>query len=361
VFGGSWRHTQDDERQEFLGSGADNLQATDLRRRRAASRRISIARTSHRASASTQSLYVGDTIHAGRVTAQFSLAFRSDLRLDAREPAGGDPGFPTLLPAIVAPAEDKMIDVSLLSPRAGLSYALDQDGHTVLRCQYGLFGSQLGSRHSAVVLGGVAGGSDLLGHRSQRQQRRRSQRARNAVELRRRRPAHPASGVNFNSIDSDFKPPKTHEFVVGIDREVMPNLGVSASVSWRRFTDIFWSGYDPAQQITVYPLVGVTRATTCSKARCRANVAGLGAYHQEYFAPRESSLPPGNGSSSATDPDYHQQYLGLEVQATKRLSDRWMARVGFSSNRHTEHFSGTGGIQDPGRPRPGPTSMAAHS
>ena len=35
--------------------------------------------------------------------------------------------------------------LSLLSPRAGVSYALDDSGRTLLRASYGVFGSQLGS------------------------------------------------------------------------------------------------------------------------------------------------------------------------------------------------------------------------
>ncbi|HUQ87659.1 MAG TPA: TonB-dependent receptor [Vicinamibacterales bacterium] len=347
VFGGSWRHTRDDERQEFPGSGADNLQATDF----ATSRRLTayLYRPFFASSVGVnQSLYAGDTIHAGRVTAQFSLRFDRSYAsmLESRQEA--IPGFPALLPAIVAPAEDKMIDISLLSPRAGLSYALDEQGHTILRASYGLFGSQLGtgtvqafSAASQALL--IYSATDRNGNNVADPNELETLQNFAGVD-----PAHPAAGVNFNRIDPDFKAPKTHEVVVGIDREVMANFGVSASVSWRRFTDIFWSGYDPSQQITVYPLVGVTRADYVLEGTASGNVSGLGAYHQDYFAPRESSLPAGNGSEFRNRPDYYQQYLGLEVQATKRLSDRWMARVGFSSNRHTEHFTGTGGIQDPG-------------
>ena len=347
VFGGSWRHTKDDERQEFPGSGADNLHASDF----ATSRRLTayLYRPYFASSVGVnQSLYAGDTIHAGRVTAQFSLRFDRTYASMLESPQAAIPGFPTLLPAIVAPAEDKMIDISLLSPRAGLSYALDEQGHTLLRASYGLFGSQLGtgtvqsfSAASQALL--IYSATDRNGNNVADPNELETLQNYAGVD-----PAHPAAGVNFNRIDPDFKAPKTHEFVVGIDREVMPNFGVSASLSWRRFTDIFWSGYDPAQQITVYPLVGVTRNDYVLEGAVSGNVAGLGAYHADYFAPRESSLPAGNGSEFRNRPDYHQQYLGLELQATKRLSDRWMARVGFSSNRHTEHFTGTGGIQDPG-------------
>jgi hypothetical protein len=161
-------------------------------------------------------------------------------------------------------------------------------------------------------------------------------------------PAHPAAGVNFNSISSDLATPKTHEFVVGVDRELMPQFGVSASFTWRRFTDVIWSGQDLSQQITVYPLVGVTAADYELEGVVQGNVSGIGDYRAEYYAPRASSLPPGNGGEYRNRPDYDQQYLGFEAQATKRLSNRWMARVGFSTNNHTEHFRGDAARQDPG-------------
>jgi hypothetical protein len=77
-------------------------------------------------------------------------------------------------------------------------------------------------------------------------------------------------------------------------------------------------------------------------------VEGIGSYRGEYYAPTEASLPPGNGGEYRNRPDYHQQYLGFEVQAVKRLSNRWMARVGFSSNSHTETFGSDAALQDPG-------------
>ena len=346
VFGGSWRHTQDDERQEFPGSGADNLQSADF----ATSRRLTayLYRPFFASSVGVnQSLYAGDTIHAGRITAQLSLRFDRVYASMLESHQAAIPGFPTLLPAISAPAQDKMIDVSLLSPRVGLSYALDQAGHTILRASYGIFGSQLGtgtvqafSAASQALL--VYSATDRNGNNVADPNELESLVTFAGVD-----PAQPASGVNFNRIDPDLKAPKTHELVFGVDREVMANLGVSASVSWRRFTDLFWSGYDPAQQITVYPLAGVTRADYVVEGTASGNVAGLGAYQQAYYAPRDASLPPGNGSEFRNRPDYSQQFLGFELQATKRLADHWMARIGFSTNQHTEHFGSDAAIQDP--------------
>jgi hypothetical protein len=348
VFGGSWRQTKDDERQEFPGSGADNLHATDF----ATSRRITayLYRPFFASSvAVNQSFYAGDTIHAGRLTAQMSLRFDRTYASMNESRQAAIPGFQNLLPAIVAPAEDKMIDLSLLSPRVGVTYSLDEAGRTIARASYGMFGSQLGSgtvqsfsAASQAVL--IYAATDRNGNNVADANELDSLITFGGVD-----PARPGAGINFNRVDPDLEAPRTHEFIVGLDRELMANFGVSASLSWRRFTDVFWTGYDPALQVTIYPLIGVTRADYLPEGVAEGNVAGVGAYREEYFAPRDASLPDGNGLEFRNRPDYHQQYLGFELQATKRLANRWMARVGFSSNRHTESFSGTGGVQDPGQ------------
>ena len=348
AFGGSWRRTKDDERQEFPGSGVDNLHAADY----ATSRRIQawLWRPFFASSVGVnQSLYAGDTIHHGRLTTQVSLRYDRSYASMLESAQAAIPGFPTLLPAIVAPAADKVIDLSLLSPRAGVSYALDDSGHTLLRASYGLFGSQLGSgtvqafsAASQAVL--IYSATDRNGNNVADPGELDSLLTFGGVD-----PARPAAGVNFNRVDPDLKSPKTHEVVFGVDRELMPQFALSASVSWRRFNDVIWSGQDLSAGTTVYPLVGVTSADYHLEGVAEGNVSGIGAYRRDFYAPADASLPAGNGSEYRNRPGYHQQYVGFEVQATKRLSNRWMARVGFSTNQHTEHFDTGAAVQDPGQ------------
>ena len=144
--------------------------------------------------------------------------------------------------------------------------------------------------------------------------------------------------MNFNRVDPDLKSPRTHELVFGLDRELAPNVGISAAVTWRRFNDVIWSGIDLTTGNTVYPLVGVTRADYVQEGVAEGNVAPLGAYSQAYYAPRPESLPVGNGGEYRNRPGYHQRYLGFEVSATKRMSNRWMGRLGFSTSSHNEYF-----------------------
>ncbi len=333
VFGGNWRHTKDDERQEFPGTGADSLHNSDF----ATTRGITayLYRPFFASSvAENQSLYVGDTIHAGRLTAQLSLRYDRSTASMLESTQAAIPGFPTLLPSITAPAQDNMIDLSLFSPRVGVSYALDEAGRTLARASYGIYGSQLGS---GTVQSFSAAGQALLIYAATD---RNGNNVADADEL--------GALLNFGGVDPDLKSPKTHELIVGLDRELAPMFGVSASLSWRRFNDVFWSGQDLALGVTTYPLIGVTRDDYVVEGTVQGSADGIGQYRQDYYAPTDASLPPGNGVEFRTRPDYHQEYLGFEVQATKRLSNNWMARIGFSTNNHTEHFTGPNGVIDPG-------------
>ena len=70
-----------------------------------------------------------------------------------------------------------------------------------------------------------------------------------------------------------------------------------------------------------------------------------------------AALPPGGGRVFTTRDGYHQRYLGFEASATKRLSNRWTARVGFSTNSWREYFDDPAkAILDPTR---APSSSSA--
>jgi hypothetical protein len=347
AFGGSWRNVRDDERQEWPGTGVDNLQAADyattgtiqawLYRPFFASSELS-----------AQSAYVGDTWRSGRMTTQLSLRYDRSSASMLESAQAANPGFPALLPSIVAPAAKDVIATSLFSPRVGFSYQLDDRGRTVARASYGLFGTQIGS--GTVQAFSAASQAILIYSATDRN-------GNNVVdpgELNQLLtfagvdPENPGAGTNFNRVDPNFKAPRTHEVVLGIDHELIPQLAIGGSFSWRRFNDVIWSSVDLVAQQNVYPLIGVTGDDYALEGTVSGTAPGLGNYSRDYYAPLESSLPLGNGVEFRNRPDYHQTYVGFELQATKRLANRWMGRVAFSSNRHTEHFDSPVAIQDPG-------------
>ena len=349
TFGGSWRNTRDDEIYEYPGNGTDTRHSTDFATTR--QMQAQIWRPFFASSeVTTFSLYVGDTLRMGRLTANGALRFDRSNASMLESAQAANPTFPTLLPAIVAPAEDDLITFSQLSPRVGLSYALDEGGRTLLRASYGMFGGQLGS---GTVQSFSAASLAILVYSAVDRNGNNVTDAGELVDLLGWTgvdPADPGSGVNFNRVDPELKVPRTHELVLGVDREVMNNLAVSAAMTWRRFNNVIWTGVDLASGNTVYPLVGVTSADYVQEGVVSGNASGLGSYNEPIYAPLESSLPPGNGSEYRNRPGYHQRYFGFEVQATKRLADRWMARVGFATGTHREYFDDPAvAIQDPTR------------
>jgi hypothetical protein len=66
-----------------------------------------------------------------------------------------------------------------------------------------------------------------------------------------------------------------------------------------------------------------------------------------YFHVNESAVPDDFGRLYETRSGYYQRYLGFEIAATKRMADRWMMRVGWSSNSHNEYLRGEGAVADP--------------
>ncbi len=60
----------------------------------------------------------------------------------------------------------------------------------------------------------------------------------------------------------------------------------------------------------------------------------------------------GNGRILTNYDGYSSRYHGLELSLVKRMSDRWMARVGAAWNNATEHYSTNPPLDSLGNPTP---------
>ena len=86
------------------------------------------------------------------------------------------------------------------------------------------------------------------------------------------------------------------------------------------------------------PLIGVKSTDYVQTGTLSGTLPELGAYSVPLYAIRSAAVPPGGGRISTNRPGYHQLYVGFELNLTKRMSNRWMARLGLSTNSWTEHF-----------------------
>jgi hypothetical protein len=253
-----------------------------------------------------------------------------------------NPIAPNLLPALTGAAVKNAIKWNSISPRIGFTYAIDESRRTLARASYSRFASQMNSGE-ATVLSTVQYsyiyfyGTDLNGDNKVQANEligNLNTGAGNAgyggFNL-----SNPTSLETPNRI-GDYKTPMTDEIVIGADRQITRDFAVSANWTWRRYTNFNWSPYTGVDG-NDYALAGTFAGTS----------AQTGPYSVPYYAINPSAVPDDGGQTYTVRPGYSQKYKGLEISATKRMSNNWMMRAAWSTNDHREYFDGLESMGDP--------------
>lgn len=286
--------------------------------------------------------YLSDTFTKDRLTLNIGARWdRQAASLDAvNVPANSI--APNLLPALTGTAVTDAIVWNTITPRIGLTYALDESRKTLARASYSRFASALSSG-AASVLGTVqySGvyfyGTDTNGdHRIQpgEIQGNLNTGAGN-VGYSGFNIANPTSLTTPNKIGS-YKAPMTDEVIIGADRQLTRDISLSGSYTWRKYTNFVWNPYTGVDG-TDYSVAGSISATS--------SIAGP--YSVNYYKINPASVPADSGHTYQTRPDYYQRFQGLEFSLNKRMSNNWMGRAAWSTNVHREYFQSMSGRQDP--------------
>ncbi|PYP98987.1 MAG: hypothetical protein DMF82_26050, partial [Acidobacteria bacterium] len=262
--------------------------------------------------------YLADTFSRGRLTLNLGLRFDHQTGRNLPTSVSAHSLIPNELPGLDYAGGGEGIHWNDLAPRAGLTYAFDDQRKTVLRASFARYAGQL----SLVD----AGWDNPLGT--------------TFLEYQWNDANHDGQFQMSERGARNYHSNKDNEIVVGLERELAPNLAVSAAYTWRRSTDLtasqLLSGY------YWYSWIGVNRAD----------------YHQGAPVTLKgfTAIPwmlDDNGVNNATGgllltnrPDYHRTFNGLEFSLVKRLSNKWMARAAFSYNDWKEYL-GPHAIQDP--------------
>jgi len=121
------------------------------------------------------------------------------------------------------------------------------------------------------------------------------------------------------SVDPDYLRPYTDELTGGIDHELFPALRLSVALTHR-------SERNP--QATSNPANPYDTFLTTRPDNGRDGVAGTGDDRTFQFYNRTSTAV--NQTFFTNDRNFRQTYNGLEVSATKRMSDRWQMLTGYT-------------------------------
>ena len=294
--------------------------------------------------------YIGDTLSWDRLT--LNAGVRWDRQASSVNGASqqGSSIFPQYLPDLSGDPRNDVIVWNSFTPRVGLTYALDEGRKTIARASYAAFASQMngtaGAFMSTVSTRGLyiydihdANGNKIV----------------DPAEVAGRLCSNSTTdcfpyGFDINNPSNiadpihtvgDYKTPITHEFQLGMDRELMPNFGVSGTFTYRTFYNFNWrnNGLNGNDYVESFTLTG--------------NHPAIGDYSTPVYTAIPERIPVNRAATTYRDRDgYSQKFMGFELAATKRLSNKWMARLGFSSNLHTEHFESAASMTDP-TPAPG--------
>jgi hypothetical protein len=325
TFGGSWRSTPVTTQQTYPGNHMLTVWAGYP------TMFVQVARDYAAATdAKYVSGFISDTISLDRLTITGGIRF--DRQTSSLAPASvpAVAGFESVLPALSAPAVNDVYRWSNLTPRVGIAYAIGAARRTVARASYAAFASQLPGSQAAFVSpiqhsyayynavdvnkDGLVQPTEVLVNRGLR--------GYSGFD-----PANPTRLSSVNAVDPNVTAPTTHEVLVGMDQELGPSLSVSGTITYRRMLDLLWE-----------PLIGVSQSSYTQTGTLTGNIAEVGAYSVPLYALRASTAPAGGGQRSTNRAGYHQRYLGVEISATKRLSQRWTGRFGFSTNSWREYF-----------------------
>jgi hypothetical protein len=268
-----------------------------------------------------------------------------------------------LLPALTGPAKDNVVVWNSLTPRIGMTYALTEDRKTLLRASYAMFASQLDSNFGASVASAIPYYSyvyynalDLNGNNrvdwnpstcgappAQGAPARTPTAGceyTNMAFVYGFDPANPLAGSN-NRI-GDYKTPKTHELIVGADHELMPNFGISGSVTWRKYGSFNW-----------LQTTGVTGADYIQAGVVSGTASTVGSFSTPFYTVNPAAIPEELTKTYDFRDGYSQRFVGFELSATKRMSNRWMMRTSWSGGAHREYFDSTSAMSDPTPAIPG--------
>jgi hypothetical protein len=297
--------------------------------------------------------YVGDTISRQKLT--IDVGVRYDQQWGKALPANiaANPAFPNAVPGVGFAGYDTPFTWKNVSPRAGVTYALDEARKTIARASFARYAGQLETGTVGVLNPSSTAGSatyrwrDLNGdHFAQSNEVDLTQFITAAGGF---NPANPTAVTSPNFLDPNLKAPKTSSIVAGVEHELRPNLAVTANYSYTKTTDLFGNF---TGRIT--PRTGVTLADYTLGPGYSGTLLDGSTYVVNTYIPNAARIAAGgNGFATTNIPGYSTTYSGLELGLVKRLSNKWMARVGFAVNNALEHFDDPAGVYDTnGNPTP---------
>jgi len=283
--------------------------------------------------------YVGDTISRGRATVDVGVRYDRQGGRALPSVTAANPAFPNVVPGLNFAGYDAPFTWNNVSPRAGFTYALDETRKTVARASYSRFAGQLDSASVGYMNPSSSAGVAVYrwldlnsDHLAQADEVQLNQFVAAANGF---NPANPTAVTSANRINPDLRAPVTQSVVAGLDRELRANLAVQVNYTYTKTTNLLGNA-----TFSVTPRVGVSLSDYAAGPMLTGLLPDGSGYSIPTFIANQAKVTAGGSGFLLTNWNgYYTDYHGLEISAVKRLSNRWMGRVGVSFNNAREHYA----------------------
>ncbi|MFC2156680.1 carboxypeptidase regulatory-like domain-containing protein [Acidobacteriota bacterium] len=289
------------------------------------------------------SFYFNEAYSRGRLT--FNVGVRVDRENfwndEIEVPA--NPIAPAIMPGFKLPRIDPGIILWTFSPRLGLTIDLTGDGKTILRAyaaRYGWWPDDLASilsvseENYAIYDWDDMNGDDLvstdelIGYPYD-----------GLLSYGGYNPFDPTNPVSPYEISKDLNTGSIDEILLGAEREIFKDFALSANLTIRRFRGwTWWVNFDRETGRKD------NREDWGDPIRGSITVSGQ-TYDYEYWAPSTHRFDLPN-QILENRRGWSAHYTGLEVIATKRMSNRWMLNASFTIQRNIDRYR-EGSYTDP--------------
>ncbi|KAA0251705.1 TonB-dependent receptor [Acidobacteria bacterium ACD] len=261
--------------------------------------------------------------------------------------------FPEVpMTALNVPAVDG-VTYKDFQPRVGLTYALGKDNKTLLRASYARFADQMGSGDAVWNQIQPLYTSYLYYYWDDDGDRVVEQGEvdfdygplwGSYVD-----PANPNPTTAINRTDPDLKAGKTDEFLLSVERELLPAFAVGLTGTYRRIGNLQYAvGYN---SVTGAPLTAADFECV-SRTGSSAVVLPDGTVVPATVCTTRDGVPAAPGQLLTNRPGAYQTYWGVDFTATKRYANNWMARFNFTWSDWKQHGLSEG-LSDPSNILPG--------
>ena len=258
------------------------------------------------------SLYAQDSVSWNRLTVTAGLRYEQLVGYLPEQSSPASRFFPNL-PRSFAKV-DNVVNWKTTGPRLSAAYDLMGNGRTALKAAVGRYYYQIAS--GGGILDGVNPNANYQEQFTWMDANgdRRFQAGENTGT-----PVISRVDTSTISVDPDYLRPYTDEFTGGLDHELLPALRLSA---------VFTHRVERNPQATSNPANPYDTFLTTRPDNGRDGVAGTADDGTFQFYNRSSTAL--NQTYFTNDRSFRQTYDGIEITATKRMSNRWQMLAGYT-------------------------------